>query len=103
MIPGPVTLPLLSVYERDSTSAISSPPDFRPSAFSLLLGRVTRHCCRRRRRRRCRCRRRRLRLPVLVPLLLIEHPTSAPVEVTYKLCFRVNFAGTAEFRNFDIQ
>ena len=26
-----------------------------------------------------------------------------PVEVTYKLCFRVNFAGTAEFRNFDIQ
>lgn len=32
----------------------------------------------------------------------LSNPTT-PAEVTYKLCFRVNFAGTAEFRNFDIQ
>lgn len=44
----------------------------------------------------------RRRLPVLIPLPR-RTPPAPGVEVTYKLCFRVNFAGTAEFRNFDIQ
>lgn len=55
------------------------------------------------------------RLPVLVPsppyqekrkeegLLPLSPIPPSRHEVTYKLCFRVNFAGTAEFRNFDIQ